>query len=70
MGIYEINDEYMGTVFEVSYYDWVIKISGIVGDVFLLLGVGYKKNRTEYGVLNLRLLVGIFFYITSRGYKI
>lgn len=49
VGIYEINDEYMGTVFEVSYYDWVIKISGIVGDVFLLLGVGYKKIEPSTG---------------------
>jgi hypothetical protein len=50
VSIYEINDEYMGTVFEVSYYDWVIKISGIVGDVFLLLGVGYKKIEPSTGI--------------------
>ena len=49
VGIYKINDEYMGTVFEVTICNWVIKISDIVGDVFLLLGVGYKKIEPSTG---------------------
>ena len=41
MGIYKINDEYTGTVFETSYCNWVIKkISGIMGNIFPLLDVG------------------------------